>query len=223
MIGPELLPTRLMRACAAVLPVDAAGLSIFTKFGHRVPLGASDDTAALAERLQFTTGQGPCLTAHDQDRAVLATGVVMADRWPVFSNELLARTPYRSILSFPIDGHGWGGDAALDLYFRQPHPVLQEAALDDLQEVTDLIGDLLVTGAEVPGPGTEPAWLDNDAVTARSQVWIAVGMINVALRLNTLDALATLRGYAYSHGSTIDHIAQDLTRRELPIQALLDD
>jgi hypothetical protein len=47
--GPELLPTRLMRACAQILPVQAAGISVFTGFRHRVPLGASDDTAALAD------------------------------------------------------------------------------------------------------------------------------------------------------------------------------
>ena len=29
-----------------------------------MPIGASDDTAADAERLQFIFGEGPCLAAH---------------------------------------------------------------------------------------------------------------------------------------------------------------
>jgi hypothetical protein len=76
--GPELLPTRLMKAAAAVLPVAAAGISIFISSGHRVPLGASDDTAALAERLQFTSGEGPCLSAHATNRATWVTNAQMA-------------------------------------------------------------------------------------------------------------------------------------------------
>src|SRR4051812_40935375 len=82
--GPELLPTRLMKAAAAILPVAAAGMSIFATSGHRVPLGASDDTAALAERLQFTTGEGPCLSVHATDQATWATSEQMAARWPTF-------------------------------------------------------------------------------------------------------------------------------------------
>src|SRR3954471_8525889 len=61
--GPELLPTRLTRACLAVLPAaDGAGLSLLDN-DFRVPIGATDDVAALAERLQFTIGEGPCLDA----------------------------------------------------------------------------------------------------------------------------------------------------------------
>lgn len=212
-----------MKACSQVLPVAAAGLSIFSTSGHRVPLGASDDAASLAERLQFTTGQGPCLSAHDQNHAVLATDVVMADRWPVFHHELRSRTPYRAILALPIDISGFRGDAALDLYFLEPYPVLQSAELDDMQEATDVIGDLLVAAPGALGFGSEPAWLDVDAAAARSQVWVAIGMINVALGLNTVDALATLRGYAYGHNTTVDSVAKDLTRRDLSIHSLVDD
>lgn len=107
--GPELLPARLMRAAAAVLPVAAAGISAFSKLRHRVPLGASDDTAALAERLQFTVGEGPCLAAHTDQRAVVATAEVMSRCWPAFHLELTGRTPYRAIVSIPRADHRLGG------------------------------------------------------------------------------------------------------------------
>lgn len=32
----------------------------------------------LAERLQFTVEQGPCLAAHEQDHSVMGTGQSMA-------------------------------------------------------------------------------------------------------------------------------------------------
>jgi hypothetical protein len=45
-------------------------------------------------------------------------------------------------------------------------------------------------------------------------------MVNVGLQLASVDALATLRADAYSHGSTVDDIARQLTGRELPVEAL---
>jgi hypothetical protein len=57
--GPELLPERLARACALVLPVDGAGISLFFASDRRLPLGASDPVSAEAERLQFTQARVP--------------------------------------------------------------------------------------------------------------------------------------------------------------------
>ena len=70
---PELLPNRLAAACTAVLPVDGAGICLFDSTGIRIPVGASDRDAALAERLQFTAAQGPCLDAHSLGCSLIAT------------------------------------------------------------------------------------------------------------------------------------------------------
>ena len=69
---PELLPSRLARACARTLGVDGAGLSVSTDGEARLPLGASSPTAALAERLQFTAGDGPCGSAQRHQEPVFA-------------------------------------------------------------------------------------------------------------------------------------------------------
>ena len=218
--GPELLPSRLMRATAQVLPVAGAGLSLFSDH-HRVPLGASDDTAVLAERLQFTVGEGPCLTAHVQDRAVVATAHEMAIRWPIFHNELLTHTPYRAIVSLPIDIDKFRAGAAMDLYYTEPQPQLSQETLEEIETATDIITALLVANSGlIDDPDTEPTWLTNDAAVARSQVWIAIGMLNVALNLPADQALATLRSYAYGRNRTIDDIARNITDRELPVEAL---
>ena len=82
--GPELLPLRLARACAQVLPVAGAGLSVYFSADRRLPLGGSDQAAGIAERLQFTVGEGPCLTAHSTGNAVLADEDELRTRWPMF-------------------------------------------------------------------------------------------------------------------------------------------
>jgi hypothetical protein len=100
---PELLPVRLARACIRVLPVAGVGISMFGTEGIRIPIGASDEDAANAERLQFTAAEGPCLDAHAlarsvlatetliAHRSVLATETLIAQRWPDFHAGLLAR------------------------------------------------------------------------------------------------------------------------------------
>src|ERR1700712_3507142 len=186
--GPELLPARLMRAVAEALPVAAAGISVFSTDGHRVPLGASDDTAALAERLQFTVGEGPCLSVHGTGQALLATGEVMARRWPAFHSELLGRTPFRSILSIPLDQPGLGGDAAMDLYYQEPDRALDAEQLERVQDAVDVTAALLVTDPADTAGVIGAVWLDSAAALGRQRMWTALGMINVGLHLNTVDA-----------------------------------
>ena len=65
--SPARMPVRLSKACTRVLPVAGAGLSLFSAPTMPIPIGASDDTALIAEQLQFTTAEGPCFTANAPD------------------------------------------------------------------------------------------------------------------------------------------------------------
>ena len=65
-------------------------------------------------------------------------------------------------------------------------------------------------------------WLDSSPALARQRVWAALRVVNVGLQLSTVHALATIRGCAYSHGSTVDDVARQLTGRDLPVEALTD-
>jgi hypothetical protein len=71
---PELLPVHLARAATTSLRVDGAGLSVHDAAGHSTPLGASDEDATTAERLQFTAGSGPCMFAAQSGVPVFAPG-----------------------------------------------------------------------------------------------------------------------------------------------------
>jgi hypothetical protein len=57
--------------------VDGAGISLFFASDRRLPLGASDPDTAEAERLQFTVGEGPCLTSYVTGEPVLADEATM--------------------------------------------------------------------------------------------------------------------------------------------------
>ena len=109
---PDLLPERLARAAAAVLPVDGVGLSLHGEAGRRTPLAASSEVAATAERLQFTAGSGPCLLAAESGFPVFATEETLARRWPAFHDLLVTHTPLHSVLALSRHGRlqavgGW--------------------------------------------------------------------------------------------------------------------
>lgn len=231
MDGPveaELLPVLLSRACAELLGVAGAGISIFGDF--RVPLGASSEQAAEAERLQFTVGTGPCLQAVSGQRPVRATETDIARQWPVLHAELHRLTLFRSIASLPIqiDDEGAG---AVDLYLTDPTEV-RGLDLAVAEQVAGHIGRLLAdsglgsvpvgaarsAGGRVSLPG--PSWLDGPDPERRFQLWVALGLVHVALDCSTSDGLALLRAYSYSHDLVVDDVAGELVSRRMSAEQL---
>jgi hypothetical protein len=215
--GPELLPERLARACAEVLPVDGAGISLFFASDRRLPLGASDDQAAVAERLQFTVSEGPCLDAHASGRPVVTQETDIRSRWPAFHDELVTRTAVRDIISLPLvdETRGFG---ALDLYLVPPSDVRAVALADALAVASEVVAVFHAGGADRGREG--PAWLDAPAAERRSLVWQAMGFVNAGLEVSSDDALALLRAHAYSAGLEIDDLAAQVLSRQVPLEHL---
>ena len=217
--GPELLPERLARACANVLPIDGAGVSLFFAPDRRLPLGASDPDSAEAERLQFTVGEGPCLTAHARGEPVVADEAAIRSDWPSFYDALLTRTEIRGVMSIPLQ-NGLQGVGALDLYVSPPNDIAA-VALHDAEIVAEQVSSLLQTQRRHSGhPGEGPAWLDAPAAERRSRVWQAIGFVNSGLGVSSPQALALLRAHAFAAGSSLDELAAGLVSREISVQEL---
>lgn len=206
---PELLPVRLARAVARVLPVDGAGISLIAD-EHRAPLGASDEDAGLLERLQFTLGDGPCMQAHETRQPVFAPEDDIRRRWPAFHEQLLIRTPYRGVIALPLRT-GLAGLGALDLFFRRAAAVagvdvFEALAVGDL--VTVALGEAAIWSSWSAASG--PTWLHSPPARRRAQVWQAMGMTSLASDVGPAEALAVLRRRAYAAGRTVDDVAHDL-------------
>lgn len=209
------LPSALMIAAARVLPVAGASLSVVAG-PDRIPLGASDKDAARAEALQFTAGDGPCLSAIGTGEFVDAPAASLQTRWPVLAHLWADRTPYRSAASLPLHLDGSAG-AAMNLFFHHAY-----GARD-----VDL-GDAFVTASEVSlrlegwwraaGPDRAVA---QGAAVPRGRVWVAAGMLVEAGRLTVPDAVDVLRGWCVANDTTIDAAARALVNRELSVTAVL--
>jgi hypothetical protein len=220
--GDELLPERLARACARVLPVDGAGISLFFSSDRRLPLGASDPTSAETERLQFTAGEGPCLTSHATGEPVLADEATIRSRWPGFYDALVARTPIRGVISLPLRDE-LRGIGALDLYVVPPHDI-GALGLRDALTVSDQVAAVLQAQNDRSRRRSDgPAWLDAPAAARRSTVWQAIGFVNAALDLPSPDALAVLRAHAYATGTSLDELADQVLSRQVCVDELALD
>jgi hypothetical protein len=221
--GPELLPVRLARACARALSVDDAGLSLVDATQQRVPLGASSDVAEVAERLQFTVGKGPCMTAQETREPVFAVEEDLRRRWPVFTQLLVEETPFRAVVALPLQP-ALAGAGAIDLYFRTSAEVLDLEVFDAMavgELVTSALGDAAVWSEWTPAEG--PEWMHGPAPQRRAAVWEAMGKLSVELELSTPDALALIRAHAYAEGVTVDDVAADLLSGRLTAADLEGD
>lgn len=213
-----LLPDRIAAACIAVLPFDAAGLSMTLLPDRRLPLGASDPMAATAERLQFALGDGPCTAAHQAHGPVLAMEQDLASQWPVYATELTAHTPYRMVMALPV-GDPLSGAVVLDLYRSRagrPSPGVLEAVVDVAQACGTSLTAALIGDADLQ-LGLPPA-LRTPAIAARQTVWQAIGHTTIELHITSADALAALRALAFRHDTDLETIAGRVLRGEADVR-----
>ncbi len=221
--APELLPDRLARAAAAMLPVDDAGLSLLDRSQKRVPLGASSSVAAVAERLQFTAGDGPCMTAQRTGEPVFATEEDLRRRWPEFTALLFDLTPYRAIIGLPLQ-RALAGIGTVDLYFEEPGRIAEVEVFEALavgELITSALSEAAVFSEWTPEDG--PAWLRAPAAVRRAKVWEAIGKLSLDLELDAPDALDLMRQHALASDRVVDDVALDLLRGTLRPDELRPD
>ena len=211
----HLLPQRLARATARVLPVDGVGLSVQAGTWGRLPIGASSPDAERAEQLQFTVGTGPCLLALATGEPVFVLEEDLRQRWPVFADLLLTATPYRGVVALP-GRQALAGTGAMDLFFTDPADVPRLEVFDALG-VTELVSSALADAAiwSTWSEATGPDWLHGPGAERRATVWQAVGLSAAALEVGTADALAALRAHALATGRTADAVAADVVSGRL--------
>jgi hypothetical protein len=220
---PELLPVQLARAAATSLGVDGVGLSVHNVSGRSTPLGASDEAATTAERLQFTAGAGPCMFAAQSGWPVFAPEEQLQDRWPPFHDLLVTHTPFRSVVALPLPG-GLRGIGGLDLYLNHPVGLVTFDAVEALC-VAGLVSEQLAHAAAWSewSANEGPAWTDTAPARQRARVWMATGMVSLALELEASDALAVLRSFAYASDRVVDALAADIISGRLNAAQLGED
>ena len=227
------LADRVCRACVDGLDVDGAALSLLTGSESRVTLAATNSVARLLEELQFTLNEGVCMEAAVTGRPVLVPDLHdpgQGARWPLFAAAVAERAAVSALFALPLQ---WGAInlGVLHLYRAAPGP-LGEEQWRDAVAASDTAALMMLDQRTDPGPGTVgeatldagPAgadlvgstgsWLD-EAAGGRAEIHQATGMVTVQLGVKATDALARMRGYAFSHQQLLIEVARDVVARRL--------
>ena len=215
---PSFLPDALASIAVDLLGVEGASLSLLSD-DLRMPLAASDDNARTAEILQFTLGDGPCLLTHLSLQTHALSQADLGARFPLYLIDLMARTPYRSVVTTPLL-LGVGLVGALDLYRTDPGATGAEL-IEDARQVASLVTATLRAGSDDGADG--PAWLLGPSTQLRAKAWIAIGLVSRAADLGSGDALDLIRGYAWNQGRTIDEVSYDLASHTIEVEAVIKD
>jgi hypothetical protein len=207
-----MLPTLLAQVCVEVMGVDGASISLMNDT-VRMPLGADSPTSAVAEKLQFSLGEGPCLESYRTGLARAFTHDETVARWPEYARRLSDEATYCSCAGLPLDlGPGLVG--ALDLYLAGPLS-LTDTAMTAASAVAVEVTRVLLADLSNAGPELEPDWLSNESMRSRANLWVAIGMILPTTSNTAAEITELIRSYASSHDQRFDDITEALVERTL--------
>ncbi len=110
----------LVAAITQIAGVDHAGIAVVPHRGIIRSLTSSDGHVLVADNIQQRCLQGPTFELPRDEAICRVQDAANESRWPVFTHQLLSRTPIRSMLSIQLSSHTEGG-AALNLYADDPN------------------------------------------------------------------------------------------------------
>ncbi len=186
---------------------DSAGLSIVRRRRVVETLAATDDMAEAGDRLQYETGEGPCLSAIWEQMTVYCRNLATDQRWPTWGPLVAQQTGARSVLAFQLftfeDTLG-----ALNLYSRQP---------DGFDETDREEG--LALAAHVAIAVTAAQQIDDltHALDSRTVIGQATGLLMERYDLTSVVAFAVLTRVSGTQEIKVRDLAEQLVRtRRLP-------
>lgn len=121
--------------------------SLMLRSGRKHPTAASSDPVALAvDNMERAVGQGPCIDAVDEEKAVLVRDLATGSPWPDLAQQVLAETPVRGVAAFRLVVHERKA-GALNV-FSDSANALDETSMDDGVVLAAFASVALLTVAE---------------------------------------------------------------------------
>ncbi|MFC7490886.1 MULTISPECIES: GAF and ANTAR domain-containing protein [unclassified Knoellia] len=207
-------------ACVDLVGVDGAAISmVYDGFSHGT-FGSSSEMSRRLDEHQFTFGEGPCLDAAAEGKAVLVPDLNSPDeqRWPGFAGAALGEGIH-AVFAMPIRLSS-ACVGALDLFREAPGPLTADqmaggmlvAELASLP-LMDLMASKTVNPAET-SEGKQRQVVDLD----RIEVYQATGMLMSQLDVGPAEALVRLRAHAISTDQTASEVAWAIVERRLVLE-----
>lgn len=171
----------LVRAAVVEVPAaDYAGITMISPRAISTPV-ATGPMAEKLDAIQYTTGEGPCLSAAPDQQVVRVDDLSQDRRWPEFS-ALAGELGVRSILSIKLFVEG-DSTGSLNLYSGQR---------DAFDEEAESVGVLLASHAAVAMVGARTEAELRAALTTRDIIGQAKGVLMERYKIDGDDAFALL-------------------------------
>ena len=201
----------LLELCVEMLDVSGASIAVIGDGQHLGSLATtSGGSADVVDELQFSMGEGPCISADRSLGPVLEPDLETAiGIWPAFGPAALSHG-VAAVFAFPLRV-GAIHLGVLTLY-RSEVGDLEPSTLTDAVVFSRVATHLLLALEGDLAPGALPRRLA-EIIDERSVVHQATGMVAVQLEVDVRTALGRLRAFAWSHDRPLDEVADDVVSR----------
>ena len=206
----KMLPAVRTLAEAAKTAIDGttgAGVTLIDADGRKTSTGFTDLIVEQADAVQYSLGQGPCLTAWSSQRTVLIRDVQTEDRWPLWAAGV-TDLPIRSVISTPLlDGANLLG--ALKVYASEPD-VYNDRSARLLELFAGPAATLLASIQTTDTPERISETLKT-TLQSRDTISRAVGILMERNRVSAEDAMEQLLRRARDRRTTLLAIGAEVT------------
>lgn len=201
----EALSSVAQLAVQAVPGAEGAGLTLLESDRVDTKVSTADFVTAVDD-IQYSLGQGPCLSAAAEGVTVQSPALGADSRWPDFGVRAAALGVH-SALSIPLTT-STGVVGALNIYAHPTHAFSEQSA--EMGHLFAVPAAIAVQNAHVLAQAVRLAEQLQHALAGRSIIDQAIGILMSRSGYTAEQALNQLRTLSITHHHKLHHVAERL-------------
>ncbi|MDT5245518.1 MAG: hypothetical protein QOD36_2894 [Mycobacterium sp.] len=190
-------------AAVEIPGAEYAGVTITRNAKHIDTPAATHKWPILLDEIQQRHREGPCLTAAWEEKIIHVADLEADDRFPLYRQDALDRTPIRSVMAFQmfIADERMG---ALNVYAEEPHAFGQESRD---------IGLIFAAHSSVAWNSARRDEQFKRALASRDTIGQAKGMIMERYGVDAVQAFEVLRKLSQDSNVPLVQVATELVTK----------